>query len=188
MPTYDDVRAHSAAQLCLNLCNCLGCSPPGSSVHAISQARILQWVAISFSNLWSVTSISTKRYQTASLFWISAFFFSYHRDMQYGYLFIYFLKRICKSMFFWEWENGNSMEVKGRRARRWCKMNIWYKHLLSSGPRICTLMCLLLETSQPHFKWKSKVNAETESQRTHFIYPRSTSCWVTGQDEYVFWF
>jgi len=116
------------------------------------------------------------------------FFFSYHRDMQYGYLFICFLKRICKSMFFWEWENGNSLEVKGRRARRWCKMKIWYKHLLSSGPRICTLMCLLLETSQPHFKWKSKVNAETESQRTHFIYPRSTSCWVTGQDEYVFWF
>ena len=27
----------------------LGCSPPGSSVHGISQARILEWVAISFS-------------------------------------------------------------------------------------------------------------------------------------------
>ena len=27
----------------------LGCNPPGSSVHGISQARILQWVAISFS-------------------------------------------------------------------------------------------------------------------------------------------
>ena len=26
-----------------------GCSPPGSSVHGISQARILKWVAISFS-------------------------------------------------------------------------------------------------------------------------------------------
>ena len=25
------------------------CSPPGSSVHGISQARILEWVAISFS-------------------------------------------------------------------------------------------------------------------------------------------
>ena len=31
------------------LCNSLGCSPPGSSVHGISQARILEWVAISFS-------------------------------------------------------------------------------------------------------------------------------------------
>ena len=30
-------------------CDPLDCSPPGSSVHGISQARILQWVAISFS-------------------------------------------------------------------------------------------------------------------------------------------
>jgi len=27
----------------------MNCSPPGSSVHAVSQARILGWVAISFS-------------------------------------------------------------------------------------------------------------------------------------------
>ena len=31
------------------LCNPMDCSPPGSSVHGISQARILEWVAISFS-------------------------------------------------------------------------------------------------------------------------------------------
>ena len=30
-------------------CNPMECSPPGSSVHGISQARILEWVAISFS-------------------------------------------------------------------------------------------------------------------------------------------
>ena len=29
--------------------NPMGCRPPGSSVHGISQARILEWVAISFS-------------------------------------------------------------------------------------------------------------------------------------------
>ena len=28
----------------------MDCSPPGSSVHGILQARILEWVAISFSN------------------------------------------------------------------------------------------------------------------------------------------
>ena len=27
----------------------MDCSPPGSSVHGISQARILEWVAIAFS-------------------------------------------------------------------------------------------------------------------------------------------
>ena len=31
------------------LCDPMDCSPPGSSVHRISQARILEWVAISFS-------------------------------------------------------------------------------------------------------------------------------------------
>ena len=37
------------AQSCLNLCYPMDCSPPGFSVHEILQARILEWVAISFS-------------------------------------------------------------------------------------------------------------------------------------------
>ena len=37
------------AQLCLALCDPIHCSPPGFSVHGILQARILEWVAISFS-------------------------------------------------------------------------------------------------------------------------------------------
>ena len=36
-------------QSCLTLCNPMDCSPPGSSVHGILQARILEWVAIPFS-------------------------------------------------------------------------------------------------------------------------------------------
>ena len=36
------------AQLCPTLCGCMDCGLPGSSVHRISQARILKWVAISF--------------------------------------------------------------------------------------------------------------------------------------------
>ena len=31
------------------MCDAMDCSRPGSSVHGISQARILEWVAISFS-------------------------------------------------------------------------------------------------------------------------------------------
>ena len=37
------------AQSCSTLCDRVDCSPPGSSVHGILQARILEWVAISFS-------------------------------------------------------------------------------------------------------------------------------------------
>ena len=36
-------------QLCLTLCDPMDCSLPGSSVHGLLQARILEWVAISFS-------------------------------------------------------------------------------------------------------------------------------------------
>ena len=36
-------------QSCPTLCNHMDCSPPGSSIHGILQARILEWVAISFS-------------------------------------------------------------------------------------------------------------------------------------------
>ena len=36
------------AQLCLTLCDPRDCGLPGSSVHDISQARILEWVAISY--------------------------------------------------------------------------------------------------------------------------------------------
>ena len=36
-------------QSCLTLCNPMFCSPPSSSVHGVLQARILEWVAISFS-------------------------------------------------------------------------------------------------------------------------------------------
>ena len=37
------------AQLCLTLCDPVDCSPPGCSVHGILPARILEWVAMSFS-------------------------------------------------------------------------------------------------------------------------------------------
>ena len=37
-------------QSCPILCDLIDGSPPGSSVHGILQARILEWVAISFSN------------------------------------------------------------------------------------------------------------------------------------------
>ena len=41
------------AQSCPTLCDPMDCSPPGSSVHRIHQARILEWVAISFSRVSS---------------------------------------------------------------------------------------------------------------------------------------
>ena len=39
------------SQLCLTLSDPMDCSLPGSSVHGIFQARVLEWGAIAFSNV-----------------------------------------------------------------------------------------------------------------------------------------
>ena len=46
----DAAAAAKSLQSCLTLCDPIDGSPPGSSVPGILQARILEWVAISFSN------------------------------------------------------------------------------------------------------------------------------------------
>ena len=45
-------------QLCPTLCNPMDSSPPGSSVHRILQARILEWVA---SGNWYVIQLGRER-------------------------------------------------------------------------------------------------------------------------------
>ena len=45
-PLEEGMATHSSVRLC----NPMDCSPPGSSVHEILQARTLEWLAISFSN------------------------------------------------------------------------------------------------------------------------------------------
>ena len=42
----DGCMCAKSLQLCPSLCDPMDCSPPGSSVHGILQARILEWVAI----------------------------------------------------------------------------------------------------------------------------------------------
>ena len=44
--------AAKSLQLCPTLCDPIHGSPPGSPIPGILQARILEWVAISFSNAW----------------------------------------------------------------------------------------------------------------------------------------
>ena len=62
------------AQSCPTLSDPMDCSPPGSSVHGIFQARILEWVAISYSNhchcwpeLAPVTPVEAQDGQPSSL-------------------------------------------------------------------------------------------------------------------------
>ena len=47
--TWSEVKWSEVAQSCPTLCDPMDCSLPGSSVHGIFQAIVLEWVAISFS-------------------------------------------------------------------------------------------------------------------------------------------
>ena len=47
------------AQSCLTVSNPMDCSPPGSSIRGIFQARVLEWGAIAFSDSYMTTGIMT---------------------------------------------------------------------------------------------------------------------------------
>ena len=68
------------AQSCPTLCNPMNCSPRGSSVYGILQARILEWVAISFSRG------SSQPRDPTWVFWIAGGFFTNWatREAQYS--------------------------------------------------------------------------------------------------------
>ena len=61
-PQHTHLCLHWCAQSHSTLCDPVACSPVGSSVHGISQARILEWVSISyssgFSRPWDRTCLS----------------------------------------------------------------------------------------------------------------------------------
>ena len=68
-------NACSVTQSCLTLWDPLDCSPPVSSVHGTSHARILGWIAISFSNAWNwkVKVKSLSRVQLSATPWTAAY-------------------------------------------------------------------------------------------------------------------
>ena len=58
--------AAKSLQLCPTLLNPMDCSLPGSSTHGIFQARVLEWGAIAFSEVY--VSIPLIRYTVMTLF------------------------------------------------------------------------------------------------------------------------
>ena len=50
--------AAKSLKSCPTLCDPMDCSPEGSSIHEVLQARMLEWVAISFSKMQAVFSKS----------------------------------------------------------------------------------------------------------------------------------
>ena len=77
-PRIQAAAAAAAAkshQSCPTLCDPIDCSPPGSPVPGILQARTLEWVAISFSNVqqWKVKVKSLSHVWLLATPWTAAY-------------------------------------------------------------------------------------------------------------------
>ena len=98
-------------QSCPTLCDPIDGSPPGSPVPGIPQARILEWVAISFSNaptgeaklafsfLCRKVCSFFKRYKAIQVFNLLGFINDKFSFVSQGILFIYVVKFIGIKLF-----------------------------------------------------------------------------------------
>ena len=66
---YDTCVCVLVAQLCLTLCEFMDCRLPGSSVHGILQAKILEWTFMTFYR-----GSSWPRDQTLAFLFVGRFF------------------------------------------------------------------------------------------------------------------
>src|SRR5574341_593456 len=66
------------AQSCPTLSDPMDCSQPGSSVHGIFQARVLEWIAIAFSEKPCSAAKRKKEIFLISLHFIFAFFVAFY--------------------------------------------------------------------------------------------------------------
>ena len=76
--------AAKSLQSCLTLCDPIDGSPPGSPIPGILQARVLEWVAIAFSNAWKwkVKVKSFSHVWPSVTPWTAAFQASIHGNFQ----------------------------------------------------------------------------------------------------------
>ena len=65
-------------QSCLTRCDLMVCSLPGSSVHGILQARILEWVSIPFSREWGYDSYAALWFASSNVVTPLLFFFFFN--------------------------------------------------------------------------------------------------------------
>ena len=105
------------AQSCLTLCNPVDCSPPGSSIHGILQARVLEWDAIAFSRGSSRPRDRTQVFHIAGRrfnLWAT-------REAQAPF---YYALGYCK----WDTERKHSGDIAAPWSLRW-----WLEQLKSDS-------------------------------------------------------
>ena len=81
------------AQSCSTLSNPMDCSPPGSSIHGIFQARVLEWGTIAFSET-SFYRVTIHKYQNTDVYFYSI-------KLSLIYLSLY--SKLLRSVVFFYW-------------------------------------------------------------------------------------
>ena len=120
----------SVTQVCWTLCNPMDCIWSGSSVHGISQARILKWVAISFSSGSSRPRDQTRVSHTAGRF----FYCLSHKG-----------SRCINTFQFWEECSWRKESEKNRMGQREGLRRTYFSgHLLwfSSSGKLWSTNCI----------------------------------------------
>ena len=108
-------------QSCLTLCNPMDCSLPGSSVHGISQAKILEWIDFSFSR-----GPSQHRYRTCVSCTAGRFFTTKppRKQYTYGWFMLSFDKKQKKNSvkqlsFNWKKKKKSWWDLSTEDGRLW---------------------------------------------------------------------
>ena len=107
--------AAKSLQSCPTLCDPIDGSPPGSSVPGILQARIPEWVAISFSNAWK-RKVKVKSLSCAWLLatpWTAAYRFPKSRYQKIQGL----INQVCFLIYRWKSSLCVLNGGKGERAK-----------------------------------------------------------------------
>ena len=119
-------------QSCLTLCNPEDCSLPGSSVHGISQARLLQWVVMSFSHI-----LVLKQYLCI---WLCRVLVVVHRSYFYYFdLLIYFFYSFAGYLLLCG--IFSSCGEQGLLSSCGAAFSLWWLLLWSTGFRALTFSC-----------------------------------------------
>ena len=133
------VQHRVLSQSCLILCSPVNCNPPGSSVHGIFLARLLDWVAISTSRESSDPGIEP---YSPALQADSFFFF-------FNYLFIYFIFTLQYCIGFAIYQHADSLPLSHWGSSQNTGSNIQYpiiNHNRKEYKKECACICIFIHT------------------------------------------
>ena len=120
---------------CVRLCDSMDSSPPGSSVRRILQARILEWVAISFSNTATVLQSNKTLTKKRAEAWGSDFGFE---------------AKFCNSRAIWPWVTHlHSLNLSSFPHLYGIIPGMFYVCMYTKSLQSCPTLCDPIDGSPP---------------------------------------